>query len=254
MHSKFSLISVLLISLLAPFYGTGQWITISGTVFDITKKTPVEFVSVISTRGQGTTTDSVGYYELTVRESDSIYFSFLNKPTAKYAVKNIQHPDNFNISIQKKIGELPGVTIKQRNYKLDSLRNREEYNKIFNYKKPGVGITVNPGMAVGLDLDEFIRMFQFGKNRRMLSFQKRLLREEQESYIYHRFSKGLIKKLTGLQSPSLDSFMVEFRPTLLMVQQMNELEFGQFIVEAYNYFKAGIKMNRRMFINGNDEE
>ncbi len=253
MHSKFSLISVLLISLLAPFYGTGQWITISGTVFDITKKTPVEFVSVISTRGQGTTTDSVGHYELTVRESDSIYFSFLNKPTGKYAVKNIQHPDNFNISIQKKIGELPGVTIKQRNFKLDSLRNREEYNKIFNYKKPGVGITVNPGMAVGLDLDEFIRMFQFGKNRRMLSFQKRLLSEEQESYISHRFSKGLIKKLTGLQSPLLDSYMVEFRPTLLMVQQMNELEFGQFIVEAYNYFKAGIKMDRRMFIKGNDE-
>ncbi len=253
MHLKFYIISVL-IYLFAPFYGFGQWVTISGTVFDITKKIPVEFVSVLSTMGRGTTTDSVGHYELTVRESDSIYFSFLNKPTAKYAVKNIQHTDNFNISIQKKIGELPGVTIKQRNYKLDSLRNREEYDKIFNYKKPGVGITVNPGMAVGLDLDEFIKMFQFGKNRRMLSFQKRLLREEQESYISHRFSKGLVKKLTGLQSPAIDSFMVEFRPTLLMVQQMNDLEFGQFIVEAYNYFKAGIKMDRRMFIKGPDEE
>ena len=186
--------------------------------------------------------------------NDSIYFSFLNKPTARFAVKNIQQVDNFNISIQKKIGELPGVTVKQRNYKLDSMRNREEYQKIFSYKKPGVSISINPGMAAGLDLDEFIRMFQFGKNRRMLSFKNRLLREEQQGYISYRFNKGLIKKLTGLQSPALDSFMLEFRPTLLMVQQMNDLEFGQFIVDAYNYFKVGIKMDRRLFIKNADEE
>lgn len=232
----------------------GQWVTVTGTVYDITKKTPVEYVSVLSTKGQGTTTDSLGHYEITVRENDSIYFSFLNKPTAKYAVKNIQSPDGFNISIQKKIGELPGVTIEQRNYKLDSMRNREEYEKIFNYRKPGIGITINPGLAAGLDLDEFIRMFQFKKNRRMASFQKRLVREEQDNYIKHRFSKGLVKKLTGLEVPEIDSFMEEYKPTLLMVQQMNDLELGQFIVEAYKYYKAGIKVDRKLFQKTAEED
>lgn len=197
--------------------------------------------------GNGTTTDSVGHYELTVRESDSIYFSFLNKPTAKYAVKNIQHPEVFDISIQKKIGDLPGVTVRQKNYKLDSLRNREEYEKIFNYKKPGIGIAVNPGMAVGLDINEFIKMFQYKKNRRMAAFQKRLLREESDNFISHRFSKGLVHKLTGLSSPDIEQFMNAYRPTLFMVRSMNDLEFGQFIIEGYKYYSKGIKVERSLF-------
>lgn len=247
-------IVVLLLLAIIPIKSISQWVTISGTVYDITKKTPVEYVSVLSTRGQGTVTDSVGHYDIIVRENDSIYFSFLNKPTAKYAVKNIQSPDGFNISIQKKISELPGIYLKQRNHKMDSMRNREEYEKIFNYKKPGVSISIAPGMAAGLDLDEFIRMFQFRKNRRMASFQERLVKEEQDNYIKHRFGKGLVKKLTGLEAPEIDSFMKEYKPTLLMVQQMNDLELGQFIVEAYKYYKAGIKVDRRLFQKKDDGE
>ena len=223
-------------------------------MFDITKKTPVEDVSVLSVFGKGTSTDSTGHYEITVKETDSIYFSFLNKPTPKYAVKSIQNLDAFNISIQKKIGELPGVIVRQRNYKLDSMRNREEYEKIFNYRKPGIALSMDPGLAAGMDLDEFIKIFQFKKNRRMLSFQKRLLREEQDAYINHRFSKGLVKKLTGLEPPAIDSFMTQFKPTLVMVKQMNDLELGQFIIEAYKYFKDGIKVDRRMFMQDPYEE
>lgn len=242
---------IVLLILFFPSVDFAQWITVSGTVYDITKKTPIEYVSVLSTTGRGAITDSAGHYEILVKESDSIYFSFLNKSTLKFAVRNIQHTDNFNISIQKKIAELPGITIKQRNYKLDSIRNREEYEKIFNYKKPGISVAVNPGMAVGLDINEFIRMFQFRKNRRMLSFQNRLINQENEKYISHRFSKGLVKKLTKLETPAIDSFMAEFRPTLFMVQQMNDLELGQYIVEAYKYYKAGIKVNRKLFMKEN---
>ena len=254
MFQKKILIVLLLVGFTFPIVSFSQCVTISGTVYDITKKTPVEYVSVLSNHGKGTSTDSTGHYEITLRETDSIYFSFLNKPTPKYAVKNIQNTDAFNISIQKKIGELPDITIKQRNYKLDSMRNRDEYAKIFNYKKPGIGITINPGMAAGLDLDEFIRMFQFKRNRRMLSFQKRLLMEEQEKYVNHRFSKTLVKKLTNLNSPQLDSFMVEYRPTLMMVQQMNDLELGQFVIEAFKYYKSGVKIDRRLFMRSPEEE
>ena len=254
MFQKKILIVLLLVGFTFPIVSFSQWVTISGTVYDITKKTPVEYVSVLGNHGKGTSTDSTGHYEITLRETDSIYFSFLNKPTPKYAVKNIQNTEAFNISIQKKIGELPDITIKQRNYKLDSMRNRDEYAKIFNYKKPGIGITINPGLAAGLDLDEFIRMFQFKRNRRMLSFQKRLLMEEQEKYVNHRFSKTLVKKLTNLSLPQLDSFMVEYRPTLMMVQQMNDLELGQFVIEAFKYYKSGVKIDRRLFMRSPEEE
>jgi hypothetical protein len=231
--------------------GFAQAITISGTVYDITKKTPIEAVSVLSTNGTGTMTDSLGRYSLRVSETDSIYFSYLNKATPKYPVSTIANPTSFDISIMKKIQQLPSVFVKPRDYRLDSLQNRLEYAKIFNYQKPGFGtsLNANPGgyPTVGVDLDELINMFKFRKNKRTLAFQKRLVNEEKEKYISHRFNKGLVRKLTGLSSPELDSFMVEFRPTLEMTQQFNDLEFGQFIVEAYKYYKAGIRINKTAF-------
>ena len=230
---------------------SAQLITISGTVYDITKKTPIESVSVLSTSGKGTSTDSMGQYSLTVSEKDSIYFSFLNKPTPKYAVTTIGNPGAFDISIQKKVQQLPSVFVKQRNYRMDSLQNRLDYEKIFNYQKPGFSTSMNSnpgGMAgVGVDLDQLINMFKFKKNKRMVAFQQRLVTEEQEKYVNHRFNKGLVRKLTGLNAPEIDSFMAEFRPTLDMTVQFNDLEFGQFIIEAYKYYKAGVKINKSAF-------
>lgn len=207
-------------------------------------------MSVLSTSGAGTATDSLGRYTLTVNQTDSIFFSFLNKPTPKYSVKSIQNPEAFDISIMRKIKELSPVFVKQRNYHMDSLQNRLDYEKIFDYKKPGFKTSMNPYEAnapAGLDLDEFINMFNFKKNRRMLAFQRRLEQDEKEKYIDHRFNKGLVKRLTSLTSPDIDSFMTEFRPTFEMASQFNDLEFGQYIVEAFKYFKAGIKINKQAF-------
>ncbi len=81
----------------------------------------------------------------------------------------------------------------------------------------------------------------------MVAFQHRLLMEEKDKYISHRFNKGLVRKLTGLETPQLDSFMTEFRPTYEMTASFNDLEFGQFIIEAYKYYAAGIKINRSVF-------
>ena len=138
----------------------------------------MQAVSVISTSGKGTTTDSAGHYSIAVRESDSIYFSYLNKPTPKYPVAQIATSTTFDISIQTKIAQLPSIFLRPRSYRFDSLENRKDYAKIFNYQKPGISTSVNPtpgGVGAGLDLDEFIKIFQFKKNKRMLSFQKRLV-------------------------------------------------------------------------------
>jgi hypothetical protein len=234
------------------FQSFGQRTTISGTVYDITKKTPIDAVSVISTSGTGTVTDSTGRYTIEVYESDSIYFSYLNKSTPKYPVLSISNLAAFDISILKKISELPNVFVRQRSYKLDSLKNREDYAKIFNFRKPGLRSTMNPtpgSLGVGLDLDELINMFRFKRNRSMLAFQQRLLKEEQDKFIDHRFSKSLVRTLTKLTSPELEEFMKEYRPTLEMAESLNELEFGQFIVDAFRYYSRTRRF--RSQTNGN---
>lgn len=214
-------------------------VVVGGTVYDITKKTPIEAVSVLSTSGKGTTTDSLGRYSLLVSETDSIYFSYLNKLTPKYAVTSIANLGSFDISIMRRVNELPNVFVKQRNYRLDSIQNRDDYAKIFNYRKPGIRTSTNstPGsFGVGLDLGELINMFRFKRNRSMLAFQQRLITEEQDKYIDHRFSKALVRKLTSFNGADLDTFMKAFRPTYDMVQQLNDLELGQFIVDAAKYY------------------
>ena len=57
---------------------------------------------------------------------------------------------------------------------------------------------------MSLDLDQLIGMFNFQKNRRMAAFRQRLIREEEDKAIDHRFTKALIKKLTGLSDKPLD--------------------------------------------------
>ena len=243
------LVVCLLFTISAAF---SQRTTISGTVYDITKKTPIEAVSVISTSGYGTVTDSLGHYTIPVYEKDSIYFSYLNKPTPKYPVLSISNLAAFDISILKKIAELPNIFVRQRSYKLDSLKNREDYAKIFNYRKPGLRSSMNPtpgSFGVGLDLNELINMFRFKRNRSMLAFQKRLLKEEQDKFIDHRFSKSLVRILTKLATPELEEFMKDYRPTLEMAESMNELEFGQFIVDAYKYYSRTKRV--KPAINGN---
>ena len=60
------------------------------------------------------------------------------------------------------------------------------------------------------------------------------MQQEQDKYIDFRYNKGIVKKLTGLKSPALDSFMVKYRPDYYFVQARNDLELYQYIWEAVN--------------------
>jgi plasmid maintenance system killer protein len=212
-----------------------------GTVYDSSRNYPMESVSVLSTSGKGTMTNAEGHYEIEVEETDSIWFSYLNKPTRKFPVQKIINPFEFDISIQVNMPLLKEVKIRPRNYKLDSMQNRLDYAKIFNYQKPKIK-TVTPqyGVGAGFDLDEIINMFRFRRNRSMAAFQKRLLLEEQDKFIDHRFNKALVRRLTLLEGNQLDSFMRVFRPSYMFTKLSGDYEFQQYIKTALYRFKKGL--------------
>src|SRR2546421_2050809 len=213
-------------------------VKISGTVYDVSRLRPLQSVSVLSTSGHGTVTDSTGRYTITASESDSIYFSYLNKPTAKFPVKAIPNIFAFDISLHVPVADLPVVKVKLPNYHMDSLQNRRDYEKIFNYRKPGLGLATSPGGAgVGLDLDEFINIFRFRHNKRMLAFQHRLEQEEQDKFIDHRFTKATARKITGLNGDSLNLFMKQYRPSYEFTQMSNDYEFLEYIKLAGAAFR-----------------
>ena len=223
-----------------------SYVTVSGTVYDISARIPIETVAVLSTSGNGTLTDSLGKYSFTVKTSDSIWFSMLGKTTVKFPIDTIANLEQFNIMIHVKVTELPEVRVRNKNYKFDSLENRRDYAKIFNFKKPSLVLSENrnysPGsVSVGFDLQEIINMFRFKRNRSLAALQKRLLQQEREKYIDSRFTKYFVRKLTKLESPALEKFMMSYRPDYDIITSLNDLEFGYLIQKAFEEYKHETK-------------
>lgn len=221
---------------------------VQGTVYDITQKIVLPSVSVLTTSGYGTTTDSLGNYRVRVNKGDSIWFSYLGKATPRYPVATIQNPAAFDISIMIAAVELPGISLRKPNYRFDSLQNRKEYEKVFNYRKPGLRISsLSPGSGsvgagAGIDINELINVFRFRRNKNMKFLQGWLIKEEQEKYIDYRFNKSFIRKLTFLyDEEELDAFMKYYRPEYEFVVALNEAELGMYILECFEDFK---KKNR----------
>jgi len=218
-------------------------VAVEGRILDITQKAPLYGVSVLSKSGSFAISDTLGFYKIICDPGDSIWFSYQGKETPKYAVDKLSHPLGFDLSLQVKSDLLPPVTIWKPNYKLDSMRNREEYAKIFGYKKPGFSTsTINPNSGtagVGVDLGELINLFRFKRTKRLLSLQERLLQEEEDKYIEFRFSKIYIRKLTDLNGEELNKFFNLYKPHVEFVKLVSEAEMGIYIQQCFKDYRLG---------------
>jgi hypothetical protein len=211
---------------------------VQGTVYDSSRLYPMEAVSVLSTGGAGTFTDANGHYSITVNESDSIWFSYLGKPTMKFPVIKITDLSQFNLSLQVKVTVMQDLKIRPRNYRQDSAQNREDYAKAFNFQKPNLGTMTSIGpTGAGIDINELIRTFQFRKNKSMERFRDRLVAQEQEKYVDYRFSKALVRRLTGLADTELEQFMTTYRPTYEFAVYSNDYDFQLYIKEAHKMYQ-----------------
>ncbi|MCW3466035.1 carboxypeptidase-like regulatory domain-containing protein [Chitinophaga nivalis] len=210
-------------------------VRVSGTVYERSARFGLPGVSVMSTSGAGTVTDSLGRYSIRLMPEDSLSFSYQGKATMKFPLKEI-HPNRpFDMSLHVDVQSLPmvEVTTKKLDYKLDSLKRREEYRKIFDYA-PEVLAGGTNGVGVGINLD---MLFSMRKIKRMEAFRQYLEQEEREKYIDYRFNRSLVKKLTGLESPLLDTFMRQYRPTFELLHSFeNEYQYYEYIRDWGKYF------------------
>jgi hypothetical protein len=233
----FSHIVLLLILLMAQRPAAAQY-KVRGTVLDSSRNYPLQSVSVLTTSGRGTVTDGDGQYTIDVNEKDSIWFSYLGKPTVKFPVLKIQDSQQFDISLKVSIPVLPEVKVRPRNYRLDSIQNRIDYQKVFNFKKPNLESMTSIGPSgAGIDINELIRTFQFRKNRSTLAFRERLILQEQEKFIDHRFSPALIRRLTGLEGEPLKAFIVRYRPSYEFALFTSEYDFQLYIKTSAEKFR-----------------
>ncbi len=216
-------------------------VTVSGTVYDVSKTNLVENVRVVSTGGLFSITDSLGRYSIITAPGDSLSFIYNNKPTQKFAVSSIKSPEQFDISIkvpvQSRYSLLKEVKVFSRTFKQDSLENRQTYADVFEYKKPGVESSMSPGGVAGADLGQLINIFRFRRNKQLRSFQQRLELQEQEKYIDYRFNKTYVKRVTGLEEPDLGIFMRFYRPGYEFARASSEISFNEFLLNSSYRFK-----------------
>ena len=233
-----------LILLSAAFVVKSQTI-LRGTVYDYFNKRPLEGAEVSSSFGNHTITDSAGRFVIPVYKNDSVWFSFFSKNTMKYPVDTIKNFYNFEVALYVDVKWLPEVKVRNPDYYLDSLQNRKDYSKVFNFRKPSIRTTSAPSsyipgsVTAGVDLDELINMFRFRRNRSILSMQQRLIQQEQDKYVEHRFTTFKVKQLTKLESPELDSFMAIYKPSYDLLTEMNEIELGYYIQQCFLIYKNG---------------
>ncbi len=217
-------------------------LTISGNVYDSTKTIPVKDVLIKSSNGTSAITDSTGHYAIVATDKDSLTFIYQNKPTAKFAVRQIENIGSFDISLHIRLSEkfktLKEVKIYSKNFKQDSAENRQQYAKIFNYQKPGITLTSDSYTgAAGTDVNELINIFRFKRNRQLRKMQERLLEQEEENYINYRFNKTTVKRITRLDGKDLEIFIKEYRPDFEFAQRSSIPEFYQYILNASYQFK-----------------
>ena len=194
----------------------------------------------MSTSGKGTITNAEGFYQIEAGAQDSIYFSYLGKPTVKFPVRKITNTSQFDLALKVPVSVLKEVKVMPRNYKLDSIQNRRDYEKVFDFRRPNVESMTSIGpMGAGIDINELIRLFQFRKNKSTMRFQQRLLQQERDKFIDYRFSKAVVLRLTGLTGEEQQRFMLLFRPSYEFALYTSDYEFHAYIKEAGEKFKTG---------------
>ena len=235
---------LLFLTCLAGGEAWGQQVSLHGTVYNMYRTRPLEGVSVLAASGKGTTTDSNGNYFIVVPYEDSVSFSYLGRATQMFPVKDINASTGFDIALHVDPLELKEVRVMPRNYHMDSLQNRKDYAKVFDFRKPGFKLTsptTNGGLGAGVDLDELINVFRRQRTRRMLAFQGRLIDEEKEKFVDHRFTEYVVKKITRLEGEELDSFMVRYRPSYEFCVKATDYDFFDYIKIAFKQYKADRK-------------
>lgn len=217
---------------------------VGGTVFDMSRTVPVKGVLVNSNSGNTSFTDSLGHYSILISENDSLWFTYGGKSTAKFAVGSLPNYDAFDVAIHINLAAnrsrmLPEVRVYGKNYKLDSIQNRIDNAKVFNFNKQAIktNTDVNSGVA-GFDLDAIVGAFRFRHNKNMEKLQQFLLEKEQDDYVDYRFNKRLVRRITLLDSAEMEKFMKAYRPSYFFASTASDYEFHNYILQSYIRFKG----------------
>ncbi|RAJ75613.1 carboxypeptidase-like protein [Chitinophaga dinghuensis] len=230
----FAYIGALILFLFINLQDTVAQVRLSGMVADQDTKVGIPFVSVLNKKAMtGTLSAENGRFYIEAMPGDTIEFSMIG-----YATRVIVTPGmsaTFDVLMQKRLYELGGVSVQGKSHYKDSIAMREEYNKYFNYHKPGAvdvlkTLPSNPITALTYLVPSKTR-------KRKEEFKEQLVYWEKEKFIDYRYSPEVVGRMTKLQSPELDSFMLRYRPTYQFLNDASEYDLLLYIKKSFEEWK-----------------
>lgn len=234
-----------------------------GRVFAAMSFRSTSGILVESASGASTFTDEKGYFSLNLRPHDTLYY-YVNKlaKSIPYPIDSIKNWDDYAIAIQtieydiaraKKYGydvanmdptlTLENVTVVSRNYHKDSLENRQEYDKIFNYKRP----PINPFSPIST----VANLLNFKKKKQMKRMKGDLLFEEQQGYIDTRFNRTSVKKSLArpVDDSTLTLYLKRYRPTYQEALGMENMSMIMYIRKTYQLLEDSLRTRPNAALN-----
>lgn len=158
--------------------------------------------------------DMGGNYRIAANAGDTITFTFAGLRTETIIVDSrmLAEKDGYQVYLEPKSVFLPTVKVDgQTNYQLDSIKRREDYQKLYPVHPRKLIGNETPADGVGIVIAP--NDYFSARETQMRRLRRRLAEEEKEYYIDSRFPAVYVAKLTGLKGDSLQVFLVRYRPT-----------------------------------------
>jgi hypothetical protein len=232
---------ILLFCLSASFAGAQ---TVAGIITDKATQQPI--IGATVRLGKLTTqTNRNGLFEIDAPHLDDTlavsYVGYLN-----YSVFVTKNNTSLHIQLESKATALQSVTIYgTRDFKPDSIANRTEFAKQFNYTPPKVkdafGINpgiqgLYPGIFLSIDLLTLVKALT-AKSSSDYKFKQSLIKDEHEQYVDEHFNRGAVSRITGLKDDTLSAFLVQYRPPYAFVLKATPYDIEVYIKASYKKFK-----------------
>jgi len=202
-------------------------------------------------------TSSNGSFTLTnAHPGDSVRITFIGY-NPYYLALGASGTDTIRVYLIPGTILLNNVNIRARyDRKIDSLQNRHEFARVFDYKAPTFidifdtvdrfAYTPNNYITSGNNTTQLVNVnvlsliSLFGKNKTPASRLHDLaIKQEKLDYIDERFSREKIVTLTKLKGDSLNNFIYLYRPAIDYLKTMKEYDLEIYIKKSYEEYKSG---------------
>jgi len=211
-----------------------------GTVVD--KQTGEKVKGAIIRSSLGTTTSGLtGQFIIPAEAGDTLIVYKHGYQSFRLPVSQIN--GDFTIQLSKSSILLKEVVIStRRDDRKDSLANRQEFDKEFNYKPPAVkdifmgSAPRSKSTLVSLNLGMLYSLITKKKSKEYRLKQK-LLSDEQERFVDRKFNAAVVGGVTGLKGTELNEFLWHYRPSYKFVKTKSSYDLVLYIKESYKSYK-----------------